>query len=219
MLHRFNMLASLSEAEKNEARTVSLDRVSAAHSVDGLPDVPRRQRADSFAAAISVPFSCGTPGAGYEPQLVFERRFYGGETPSTLPANRPEQLRAGSFYCFRSFSRRTNFSPDQIPVTAHTFTSTRPVETNLAHDVFIKVGRHAGAFLRPTYPQHSCRSQNLRDSRELVGQLRSRFGEDHHKIQRGPSLHDVALSQRFAQLRADLCRTVRQMHAKPWLDS
>src|SRR5437588_11199394 len=41
-----------------------------------------------------------------------------------------------SIYCFRSATRRTNFSPDHTSVTAHTLTSTRPAERPSSRTTF-----------------------------------------------------------------------------------
>jgi hypothetical protein len=91
-------------------------------------------------------------------------------------------------------------------------------QPNLAHNIFIQVRKHAGTLLRPTYPQHPRRSQQLRHSRKLPCQFHARLGENHYKVQGVCLLHRVALGQRLAQFRPHFCRSIRQLHAKPGLN-
>ena len=88
----------------------------------------------------------------------------------------------------RSFTRITNFNPDQISLTAHTFTSTKPASSPIPRTSFSARSRgHTRTFLRPAHPQHAGRRELPGKVRKLLAQFRLTLDEDHDEVERSGS--------------------------------
>lgn len=90
--------------------------------------------------------------------------------------------------CFRSFSRRTNFNPDQMSVTAQTFTSTNPAR-------------------RPT--------SRIASSLRSVTTPELFFGQLTHNIPAGASAFEIRRNS-FSSSAADLLNNMAKSSAPAW---
>ena len=80
----------------------------------------------------------------------------------------------------RSFNRRTNLSPDQMSVTAQTFTSTSPAARPIRRDVLV-IGLTLDAFLG-RYPEHASGWKERDRLPEVLLQVRAGGREEQNAI-------------------------------------